>query len=317
MDRDIIVREVGLRDGLQIVDAFFPTEAKKAWITAASAAGIPEIQVTSFVPAKVIPQFTDALDVVAHALDQPDLTVCGLAPNAKGVERAFESGVHHVDHVLSVSESHNQRNVRKSVAESFEDFRRIIEVREANPDWRGIRVAGTLSTSFGCSIEGPIDPDDVMRCAAQYVEYGAEALVVADTVGYANPTQVKALFTRLARELGDVVLAAHFHDTRGLGLANVHAALEAGVTVFDACLGGLGGCAFAPGATGNIVMEDLVFMLESMGLRTGVDLEKLLAVREIVTAELPDEPLHGALAKAKLPKGFEPAAAGDSKPDVR
>ncbi len=309
MERDVLVREVGLRDGLQIVDSFFPTESKKAWITAESAAGVPEIQACSFVPAKVIPQFTDGLEVVAHALDQPGLTVSALVPNVKGAQRAFEAGVHKVGHVLSVSESHNQRNVRRSVSESLDDFQRVAEMRDGNSEWRKSRLCGGVSTAFGCTIEGPVDPDAVMRAAVRYVELGAEELVVADTVGYANPAQVKELFKRMVDELGDLPIAAHFHDTRGLGLANVVAALEAGVQSFDACIGGLGGCPFAPGATGNIVMEDLVFMLEAMGLRTGVDLGGLIAIRDIVAAELPGEPLHGAIAKAEPPKGFIPASA--------
>ena len=307
MERDVIVREVGPRDGLQIVDAFYPTEAKKAWITAESAAGVPEIQVCSFVPAKVIAQFTDSAEVVAHALKQPGLTVSALVPNVKGAQRGLEAGVHKVGHVLSVSEGHNQQNVRRSVRQSLDDFRAIVELRASRDEWQDTKLVGGVSTAFGCTIEGPVDPDAVMRCAEEYAELGAEELVVADTVGYGNPAQVKALFTRMTAALDGLPIAAHFHDTRGLGLANVCAALEAGITSFDACIGGLGGCPFAPGATGNIVMEDLVFMLEAMGLRTGVDLDKLMAIRELVAAELPDEPLHGAIAQAKTPKGFVPA----------
>ena len=309
MERDVVVQEDGLRDGLQNVDVFFPTELKKAWMTAEYEAGVREMQVCSFVPEKLMPQFKDALEIVAHARTLPGLTVSALVPNLKGAQRAFEAGVHVVGYVLSASESHNQSNVRRSVAESIEDFARIAKLRASNEAWRDVRLGGGIATSFGCTIEGQVDPAAVERLAAMYVEHGADEISIADTVGYANPAQVKALFTRLKSAVGDVPLSAHFHDTRGLGLANVVAALDAGIRDFDACLGGLGGCPFAPGATGNIVMEDTVFMLESMGLRTGIDLDKLIAVREIVESGLPDDPLRSAIAQAKPPVGFLPASA--------
>ena len=304
MERDVIVREAGLRDGLQSVEVFFPTEAKKAWITAESEAGVPEIQVCSFVPVSVIAQFSDAREVVAHAIGQSGLTVSALAPNLKGAEHGFDAGVHKLSYVLSASEGHNRNNVRRSIAESMEDFVRIARLRDSNDEWRDVKLSGGVSTAFGCTIEGTVDQDVVLRLAEEFVEAGADELTIADTVGYADPAQVKEMFTLLGQRAPGVLLAAHFHDTRGLGLANVHAALEAGVRVFDASLAGLGGCPFAPGATGNIVMEDLVFMLEAMGLRTGVDLERLVRVREIITENLPAEPLHGAIAAAGLPKGF-------------
>jgi len=309
MERDVVVREDGLRDGLQNIDIFFPTEAKKAWITAECRAGVRDIEVCSFVPPKVIPQFTDALEIVAHALKQPGLHVSTLVPNLKGAQRGLEAGAHSLVCIVSVSESHNQKNVRRSRAESMEEFGRIAELRDSNEAWRGTKLIGVLVTSFGCTIEGAVDPGEVLRIADQYVENGADELSVADTVGYANPAQVKDLFTQLRAHVGDIPMSAHFHDTRGLGLANVCAALDAGIRTFDACLAGLGGCPFAPGATGNIVMEDLVFMLESMGLRTGVDLDRLLEVRSILAEHLPDEPLQGALARAKSPIGFVAASA--------
>ncbi|MCH8204912.1 MAG: hydroxymethylglutaryl-CoA lyase [Candidatus Hydrogenedentes bacterium] len=309
MERDVVVQEDGLRDGLQNVDVFFPTELKKAWITAEYEAGVREMQVCSFVPEKLMPQFKDALEIVAHARTLPGLTISALVPNLKGAQRAFEAGVHVVGYVLSASESHNQSNVRRSVAESIEDFARIAELRASNEAWRDVRLGGGIATSFGCTIEGHVDPAAVERLAEMYVEHGADEISIADTVGYANPAQVKDLFTRLKAAVGDVPMSAHFHDTRGLGLANVVAALDAGVRDFDACLGGLGGCPFAPGATGNIVTEDTVFMLESMGLRTGIDLDKLIAVREIVESGLPDDPLRSAIAQAKPPVGFVPASA--------
>ncbi|HYL37891.1 MAG TPA: hydroxymethylglutaryl-CoA lyase [Bryobacteraceae bacterium] len=302
--RDVVVCEVGPRDGLQMISHLLPTEVKLAWIAAEAAAGVPEIEVCSFVPPRVLPQFEDAEEVAAGALAHSGLTVSALVPNLKGAERAFRAGVHKVDYVLSASESHNQRNVRRSTEESLEDFRRIVGLRDSRAEWRPIQLCGGISTAFGCTIEGPVAEDAVRRLAEKYVEYGAGELSIADTVGYANPVQVRQMFTRLRRELGGIDLAAHFHDTRGLGLANVYAALEAGVRTFDASLGGMGGCPWAPGATGNIVTEDLVFLLEAAGLKTGIDLGRLLEARKIICGALPEVPLHGALAKAGFPKGF-------------
>jgi hydroxymethylglutaryl-CoA lyase len=308
-DRDVFVREVGPRDGLQLIRQIFPTAAKLEWITAEAAAGVPAMEVCSFVPAKIIPQFTDADEVVAHALKQPGLDVAALIPNLKGAERAFQAGVPRVGYVLSASETHNRSNVRRSTQESLDDFRRVVELRNSREEWRKIRLGGAISTAFGCTLEGQVEEDTVVRLAEKYIELGADELGIADTVGYANPVQVRRMFERLRGHVGGVTMSAHFHDTRGLGLANVYAALEAGIRRFDASLAGMGGCPFAPEATGNIVTEDLVFMLEAGGMRTGIDLEKLLEVRKIVKEQLPQEELHSAIAKARLPKGFNPTPA--------
>lgn len=303
---DVEVREVGLRDGLQSVSTFFPSAEKIAWIRAEAACGMPEIEVCSFVPPKLIPQFTDAAEIVAAALEIPNLSVSALTPNLKGALRAFETGVHKLNYVTSVSESHNQSNVRRSTDESVEDFRRIVEARDQHAQAANTRLGVGLSTAWGCSIEGAVDPDATMRLAGRFAEAGADELAICDTVGYANPTEVKALLSRVVKEYGDSVdIAAHFHDTRGLGLANVYASLEAEVFRYDATLGGLGGCPYAPNATGNIVMDDLIFLLEGAGLRTGVDLDKLIAVREIISRNLPNEALHGMYALAGAPKGFQ------------
>jgi len=308
---DVIVREVGLRDGLQSVATFFPTDAKLAWIDAEYDAGVREMQVCSFVPEKVFAQFRDCTEVVAHALKKPGLVVSAYVPNVKGAQRAFEAGVHLLGHVVSASEGHNRSNLKRTAADSIEDFRKIVELRDSRPDWQNVRLGGCVATAFGCTIDGRIDPDNVVRLAEQYVELGVDELMLADTVGFADPAHVKELFTRLKTEFGDISPSAHFHDTRGLGLANVVAALDAGVRRFDSCLAGLGGCPFAPGATGNIVTEDLVFMLEAMGRSTGIDVERLVEVRRIVENELPDEPLHSAIAAAGLPKGFAPSVSVD------
>jgi hydroxymethylglutaryl-CoA lyase len=287
MSIDVIVREVGLRDGLQMEATFFPTEQKLAWIAAEAAAGVPEIEVTSYVPPKLIPQFVDAEEVTRRSLDIPRLTVVALIPNSKGAERGLALGVHKLNFVMSVSRTHNLKNVRREPEESMADFRRIIELRNALPEGKRPLVTGGLSTALGCSFEGRIPVDDVRRYAAQYAEAGADEISVADTVGYGDPALVRKVFKAVLAEVGNIPVAAHFHDTRATGLANVAAALDCGVRRFDASLAGLGGCPFAPGATGNIVMDDLCFMLDSMGLKTGVDLERLLAVREIVRGSLP------------------------------
>lgn len=303
---DVVVCEVGLRDGLQLVQEFFPTEEKLAWIEAEAAAGMPEIEVTSFVPAKIVPQFTDAEEVVTRALGIDGLTVGALVPNLRGAERGFALGVHKLNFVLSVSRTHNLKNVRREREESVADFRRIVEMRNA----RGTRpmLVGGLSTALGCSYEGRIPVDDVRRFAAQLAEAGADEILVADTVGYGDPAQVRAVFKAVMAEVGRLPVGAHFHDTRGTGLANVAAALDCGVRRFDASLAGLGGCPFAPGASGNIVMEDLCFMLDSMGLRTGIDLNRLIALRSILERNLAGTEMHGAIARAGLPKHYVVAA---------
>ncbi|MCL4740033.1 MAG: hydroxymethylglutaryl-CoA lyase [Burkholderiaceae bacterium] len=304
---DVHVREVGLRDGLQLTKVFVPTADKLAWIAAEADAGVRSIEVTSFVPPKLIPQFADAEDVVRGALAISGLEVLALVPNLKGAERGFALRVPKLDYVTSVSRTHNLKNVRRSREESLADFGRIVAARDDAGLKGKVQLAAGLSTALGCSYEGPIAVEEVRRCAAELVAMGADEVMVADTVGYATPTQVKAVFRAVLAETGDTPVAAHFHDTRGTGLANVVAALDCGIRRFDASLGGLGGCPYAPGASGNIVMEDLVFLLEGMGLKTGVDIDKLLAVREIPARSLGAGELHGALARAGLPKGWSPA----------
>ncbi|MGE4335430.1 MAG: hydroxymethylglutaryl-CoA lyase [Pigmentiphaga sp.] len=306
-DRDVTVCEVGLRDGLQMFRNLFPTAEKLAWIRAEAEAGMPEIEVTSFVPPKLVPQFVDAQEIMEGATAIPGLTVVGLAPNLKGVERAIELGAHKLNYVMSVSRTHNLKNVRREREESMADVRRIVELLRTLPADRRPRLIGGLSSALGCGYEGRIPVDDVRRWAVAYAEAGVDEVMIADTVGYADPALVREAFQAVMQEVGPMPVSAHFHDTRGLGLANVLAALECGVRRFDASLAGLGGCQFVPRATGNIVMEDLCFMLGAMGMRTGVDLEALLAVREIVARNLPGIPLYGALARAGLPHHYPQA----------
>jgi len=307
MDIDVIVREVGLRDGLQIHPTFMPTERKLEWIRAEAAAGVSEIEVTSYVPAKLIPQFIDAEEVTVRAMEIPGLTVSALIPNLRGAERGLDLGVHKMNFVMSVSKTHNLKNVRREREESVADFKRIVERIRELPEGKRPRICAGLATALGCSYEGRVPVDDVVRYAVQLAEAGADEIAVPDTVGYADPAQVRKVFTAVIAALGKLPVAAHFHDTRGTGLANVTAALECGVRRFDASLAGIGGCPFAPGATGNIVMDDLCFMLDSMGLRTGVDLEKLVAIRALVRETLPDIEMHGAIARAGLPVHYKTA----------
>lgn len=296
---------MGLRDGLQSIQAIMPTATKLEWIARARGAGIREIEVASFVPPKLLPQMADAFDVVAGARRLPGLMVSALIPNLKGAERAVEAGAMKLNYAMSVSESHNLSNVRRPIADSVMDFGRIVEfVRSVDATLRPI-VCGGLATSFGCTLEGAVDESRVVALAVKLAELGADEVVIADTVGYGNPAAVRRVFSAVRKALGDgIPLAAHFHDTRGMGLPNVVAALDCGVTRFDASTGGFGGCPYAPGATGNIVMEDLVFLLESMGYATGVDLDKLLDVRDFVEASLPGEQFFGAIPRAGLPRNF-------------
>jgi hydroxymethylglutaryl-CoA lyase len=297
----ILVSEVGTRDGLQSVKSIMPLEAKKAWIAAEAAAGVREIEVGSFVPPALLPQLADTAEVVAFAKTIPNLTVVALVPNAKGAMRAAEAGVHGMSIPFSMSETHSQNNVRKSHLEMIAEIRACAEIAHDHD----ILFAVGLATAFGCTMEGHVPEDQVVRLAEAAVEAGAQDLSLSDTTGYADPAQVKRLTRKVQAAVGvERLTTLHLHNTRGLGLANVLAGLECGIATFDASLGGLGGCPFAPGASGNIVTEDLVFMLEAMGYETGIDLDKLLAVRDIVKAALPQEQMFGFTPDAGLPLNF-------------
>jgi hydroxymethylglutaryl-CoA lyase len=303
---DILVSEVGPRDGLQSLKRIMPTEGKNRWIAALAQAGLREIEVGSFVSPRALPQMADCAQVVAQALTIAGLRVVALVPNLKYAQRAFEAGAHVITIPVSVSEPHSISNIRKSHPEIIADVRAIVALR--NERYPAVQVDAGLATAFGCTIQGTVPEDDVMRMAATMAQCGVDTINLADTVGYADPAHIRRLFTRLRREVGSRSGAAHLHNTRGQGLANVVAALDAGVTTFDSSQGGIGGCPYAPGATGNIVTEDLVFMLESMGLSTGIDIEKLMAARAVLARELPGETLYGYVAQAGLPKGFAPAS---------
>lgn len=308
MKQQAQVREVGPRDGIQMVKTILAAERKLAWIEKEAAAGVRHFEATSFVPPHVIAQFADAAQVARGALAIPAIEVAVLVPNLKGAERAFAAGVPKVNYVLSASEAHNMANVRRTTEESIADFRRIVAARDARGLKGKVLIGSGIATAFGCTLQGEVPEKRVVEVAAALVEAGVEELTLADTVGYGNPAQVRRLFGEVGKVAGGVPLAAHFHDTRGLGLANVTAAVDVGVTRFDASLAGLGGCPFAPGATGNIDTEDCVFLLESLGFDTGIDIEKLVAVRREVETWLPGERFSGMVARAGLPKTFHKAA---------
>jgi hydroxymethylglutaryl-CoA lyase len=294
--------EVGPRDGLQNAKHQMPTAAKIEWIKALAAAGLKEIEVGSFVPAKLIPAMADTAEVVKAAVRIAGLKVVALAPNLKGFQRALEAGAHKVTFPVSASRKHSESNVRMTPEQMVEEVRNCAQFPHP-----GVEIEGAVSTAFGCTLQGDVPEDDVVRIAAALAEF-CNAVALADTVGYANPAQVKRVFSRVKREIGEKLEGAHFHNTRGLGLANALAAYEEGVRAFDSSLGGLGGCPFAPGASGNVITEDLVFMFEAMGVSTGVDLEKLMVARRMMVEVLPQEPTYGHFALAGVPKGFRAAA---------
>ncbi len=300
---DVLISEVGPRDGLQSVKATMPTADKFRWIDALVAAGLREIEVCSFVPAKHLPQMADAALVVTHALTHPGVTVMALVPNLRGAEGALRSGVHKLTIPASASEAHSLANVRKSRVEMIEEIRAIVRLRDEIAP--GVKIEAGLSTAFGCTIQGEVTDDDVVWMAEQVVAAGVDEAGLSDTTGMANPAQVRRLFNKVRAAIGDKTGAAHMHNTRGLGLANCLAAYDVGVRTFDASLGGLGGCPYAPGASGNVVTEDLVFMFEAMGIHTGVNIEKLIAAREALQAGLPGEPIYGMTPLAGLPKGWK------------
>ena len=309
---DVLISEVGPRDGLQSVKSIMSTQDKFRWVDALVQAGVREIEVGSFVSPKLLPQLADTAEVVRHALTHPGVTVMALVPNLRGAEAALRAGVHKLTMPVSASREHSLANVRKTPEEMVEQVRAIAALRdELAPH---VRLEAGISTAFGCTLQGTVPEDDVIRLAALCVAAGADESGLSDTVGYAHPAQVRRLFRRLRQEIGDKAGAAHMHNTRGLGLANCLAAWDEGVRTFDSSLGGLGGCPYAPGASGNVVTEDLVFMFEAMGIRTGIDLARIVAARKPLQTGLPGEALYGMTPEAGLPKGFVPCGAGEVVP---
>lgn len=302
----ILVSEVGPRDGVQSLDAVLPLELKKQWIAAEAAAGIREIEVGSFVNYKMLPQMADTAELVAFARTIPDLNIAVLVPNLRGAKAAIASGAHKISIPVSASETHSMRNVNRTHAQMLDEVRAIRAEIDALPEAERPYFEAGIATAFGCTIEGHVPETTIVRLAEALIEAGAQEVGLSDTTGYADPAMIRARIKAVHRAVGtDRLTGVHLHNTRGLGLANALAALDCGMTTLDSSLGGLGGCPYAPGASGNIVTEDLVFMLEQMGYKTGVDMDKLLAVRATLAQNLPDAPIFGFLAEAGLPLGWK------------
>jgi hydroxymethylglutaryl-CoA lyase len=307
MSEFVSICDVGPRDGLQIAKTRMTTDTKVRWIEAIAAAGVREIEVGSFVPARVIPQLADTPEIVARVLETvPGLTVQALAPNLRGVQNAYNAGVHKISMPVSVSEGHSRANLNRAPADSIEMMRGVMDWLKAQP--RKVPLVCGVSTAFGCSIDGVVTTAQTVAMAKGLADAGVDEIMLADTVGYAHPAQIKEVVRATRDAIGGTLYGLHLHDTCGLGIANALAGLEEGIRAFDSCLAGLGGCPYAPGASGNVVTEDLVFMLESMGFRTGIDLEKLFEARRLLQEGLPAEPLHGQLPKAGIPPTFRKAA---------
>jgi len=304
LPRQAIIREVGLRDGLQSIARILPTARKLEWIRAAHTAGQREIEVGSFVPARLLPQLADTAELVTFAKTLPGLVVSVLVPNLKGAEKAIESGAHGMVVPLSASHAHSLANLRKTPDEVVAEVARIRAARDAAGS--KMILEGGVGTAFGCTIQGEVAESEVLRLMQALLDAGCDRVSLADTVGYADPAMVARLFEKARALVGEQLWCGHFHDTRGLGLANVYAALQTGVNRFDACLAGIGGCPHAPGASGNVSSEDLAYMLRSMKIDTGIDIDALLALRQQVAGWLEGECLHGTLWQAGLPKTLRP-----------
>jgi len=303
----VILREVGLRDGLQLVKTFPSTDAKQRWLRDEYAAGVRHFEVGSFLPAKTFPQFADVRDIIASVAALSGAHGIALVLNERGANEALESGVPEIASVVSATEEHSQANARRSRESAIANVRRLCELRDASPHKPIVHAA--ISMALGCSISGAVDPGDVIRLVEACFGAGADAVGIADTVGYAGPKQVGELTETAVKLAGAKPICVHLHDTRGMGIANASAALDAGARILDGSLGGLGGCPFAPGATGNVVFEDLAFLCDSKGFATSIDIGKLIAVRAILRSEMPEEPLYGGLARAGLPCGRSAKAA--------
>lgn len=303
--KHITISEVGPRDGLQSVETTLSTEAKLAWIEAEHAAGVREIEVGSFVSPKLLPQMADTEAVVRGAQHLEGLIIAVLVPNVRGFESALRAGAHKISVPLSLSETHSLKNVRRTHAQMLDEIRSCLKLVEAMPESEKPVFEVGLSTAFGCTLEGVVPESFVVEMAERVLDLGVAEVGLSDTTGMGNPAQLERLLTGIWQRCGESRLTGvHLHNTRGQGLANALRAVELGITTLDSSLGGLGGCPFAPGASGNIVTEDLVFMLQSMGYPTGIDLEALLVVRQQVAELLPEEEWFGFTAAAGLPKHF-------------
>ena len=294
------IYEVGPRDGLQNEARQVPTAEKIRFIDALVAAGIRDIEITSFVSPKWIPQLADAAEVARGVHRPAGVRMSALVPNRRGLDTALASGMKEIAVFLSASETHNKKNVNKTIADTLAAFDEVVPVaRKAN-----VAVRAYVSTVFGCPYEGDVDPERAVALTRQLRDMGVYQVSLGDTIGVANPMQVEDVLGRVLAVVPAADVAVHFHDTQGTALANCLVALQCGITTIDASAGGLGGCPYAPGASGNIVTEDLTFMLHAMGFDTGIDIDALVAARAYLTEGLPGEPLHGGLARAGVPKAY-------------
>ena len=295
------INEVAPRDGLQIEARFVPTDEKIRWIDALSTTGLTRIEATSFTSLKAIPNLRDAADVVTAIQRRQGVEIVGLVPNLKGAQRALACQVDEINLVMSASESHSQANLRMTPEQSLEQFATILEATQDS----GVFINASLSTTFGCPFEGEVPTERVMELVERLIQLGIQGITLCDTTGMANPLQVHTLCSAVRKRWPHIPFTAHFHNTRGMGLANALAAWQAGIQRFDASLGGLGGCPFAPGATGNVCTEDLVHMFESMGITTGVDLDALLnvaaALPELVGHEVPGQVVKAGKSTKRYP----------------
>jgi hydroxymethylglutaryl-CoA lyase len=296
----VLIREVGLRDGLQSISRVLPTATKIEWLREAHAAGQRELEVGSFVPAHLLPQLADTAQVLAFAKTLPGVVASVLVPNLKGAERAIAEEADLMLVPLSASHAHSRANLRKTPDEVVAEIGRIRAARDAAGSRTLLEVG--MSTAFGCTIQGRVEEDEVVRLVQASLDAGADRIGLADTVGYADPVMVASVFEKVRKVAGERLDCAHFHDTRGLGLANVMAALQLGIRRFDACLGGIGGCPHAPGASGNVATEDVAYLLASIGIESGQDFDALLKLRAKLARWLEGETLHGNIWRAGLPK---------------
>lgn len=301
----VTIREVGLRDGLQILQRVLPTDQKLQWIRGAYEAGLREIEVGSFVPTHLLPQLADTEDLVVYSKNLPGLKASVLVPNLKGAQRALACEAHAMLVPLSASHAHSLANLRKTPDDAVAMIQTIVAERDASGSATEVEVG--LSTAFGCTLQGKVETGEVLRLVRAAINAGVDHIGLADTVGYADPLAVRELFSRVQDVAGAKLNCGHFHDTRGLGLANVYSAMQVGIAKFDACLAGIGGCPHAPGASGNVSTEDLVHMLLSMGIPTGIQFDKIIALRAQVASWLEGENLYGTLWRSGLPKTLQPA----------
>ncbi|MBO6883143.1 MAG: hydroxymethylglutaryl-CoA lyase [Marivita sp.] len=298
----IALREVGLRDGLQLTKSWPSTAQKVEWVNREYAAGIRYFEVGSFLPADKVPRFADVRDVIAAVDAHEEAHGIALALNQRGATDALATAVGEITVVVSASQAHNEANVRRTQEQSLAEIANVVKLRDEAG--KNTIINAGIAMAFGCSLSGDVPEDDVMRMVDRCFEAGVDMVGLADTVGYAGPRQIASLCARMEKRLGDLPYVIHLHDTRGMGIANASAALDSGCRVFDASLAGLGGCPFAPGATGNVVLEDLVYLVETKGFVTGIDVEQIVATRDLLTQAMPDETLHGALAQAGPPKSM-------------